>query len=322
MARRGARGHRRKRTSRFGLVTYLFARALGGGVARMPLGLALALARFAGRVAYLLDGEHCRIARGNLDAAYGESLSSAEKDRIILGAFQNLTLAVVEVIHGLRLLRPGEERRYLDIRGEAGVQEAASMGKGIIMVSGHIGNWELMAAAARHIGYPVHGIVAPRRNPRLERYIIQVRQTLGQKIMPKKGALRQSLQILHRGGVLAMMIDQNQRKDGIFVDFFGRKASTVRSAALLSRKTGAAIVPFFDRRLPGKLLHRVVFQEPISPVRTSDSERDVRQMTEEFTRRLEAVVRETPEQWLWLHRRWRTRPPEEGKVPSANLAEA
>lgn len=322
MSKKRRRRRRRWMAGPLGLVPYVLARCSVWVIAGMPLGLCLSLARLGGGIAYHLDWKHYRIARENLDAAYGDSISSEEKDRIILGSYRNLTQNAVEVIHAARLIRPGAEEPYIEVLGAEPVRRVAAEGKGIVFVSGHIGNWELLALAVRKAGMAVHAVATPRRNPWLDDYIVRLRGLLGAEVMMKKGAVRGSVELLREGRVMGMLVDQNQRRGGIFVEFFGREAATVRAAALLSRRTGAPIIPMFDRRLPGILRHRIRFLDPIRPVRTTDAEGDVRRMTEAYTRCLEEAIREAPDQWLWLHRRWRTRPPEEGKVPRTSLAGA
>ncbi|MCZ6602495.1 MAG: lysophospholipid acyltransferase family protein [Planctomycetota bacterium] len=305
-----------------GIPVYLIVRFLGAIIGWMPLGLSLASARAAAWVAYHLDRRHHRIATENLMHAYGDSLSAEERERIILGAYQNLTLNVVEIIQVLRRLRPGEEGRYFELSGEEHPAKVLSAGKGIVLLSGHLGNWEMLSAVARMTNIPIHGVVQPRANPWLEQYLLRVRRSLGAEIVMKKGAVRASIDVLREGKAVGMLVDQNQRRDGIFVDFFGRKASTVRAAALLARRAGAPIVVVYVRRLPGNLRYLVRFLEPIPSVRTSSSAKDIQKMTEQFTNQLEGAIRECPDQWLWLHRRWRTRPPEEKAAPTADLAEA
>ena len=323
MAHRSKKRRRRRKPPRFAFLTYLLLRAGAGIISWIPTGISLPLARLCGRVGYHLDGKHRRIARDNVEAAYGDSITPEEKDRIVLGSFQNLTLNVVEMIHAIRLVRRGRDGSILDIQGRENVRERLSSGRGVICAAGHLSNWELLAISMQQMGYDAYTIAATQRNPYIDRLVEQARLILGNRAIPKKGALRRCIEVLREGCSLGILMDQNQRREGIFVEFFGRKASTIRAVALLSRKTGAPIVTVILQRMPGKIRHRIEFQKPILPIRTDDPEEDVLRMTEEVTGRLEAAIRAHPDQWLWLHRRWRTRPPEEGgKVAKPSLARA
>ena len=128
------------------------------------------------------------------------------------------------------------------------------------------------------------------------------------------------MRCLRRGGFLGLLVDQNQAEGGVFVDFFGQKASTLRAPAALQRRTGAPIVTGYTRRV-GLLRYRIRIDPPIPAEPSDDAEADVLRVTQEVTRRIETYVRETPGQWLWLHRRWRTRPPEEGDGGPGGVAD-
>jgi KDO2-lipid IV(A) lauroyltransferase len=290
---------------------YLFVRLSVGVVSNLPQRWTLAVARAGGWIAWRLDARHRAIGRENLDRAFGDTLSTEEKDGIILGCYRNITQSAVEIIHMRRFVRQGREREFLEIEGEAQIRKALDASGAAIFVSGHMGNWEMLPIGARLAGAPLHSIATPRRNPRLEAYIVRVRESLGQRIVLKRGAFGEAMRFLREGKSIGVLIDQNQRRAGIFVDFFGRKASTTHGPALLARRSGAPIVPTWIQRLPGTNRHRQIFGEPILPDAKADAKKDIRRMTQEYTTRFEERIRETPELWLWVHRRWRTRPPEE-----------
>ena len=138
-----------------------------------------------------------------------------------------------------------------------------------------------------------------------------MREPLGQTIVLKTGAFREAMRLLLEGKSIGVLIDQNQRKAGVFVNFFRRRASTTHGPALLATRSGVPIFPICIQRLPGANRHRQIFGEPIRSDAKADARKDVLRMTQEDTTWFEERIRETPELWLWVHRRWKTRPPEE-----------
>ena len=292
---------------------YLFVRASIGVVSIFPQRWILAAARAGAWMAWRLDPRHRAIGRQNLDHAFGDTLTAERKDGIVLGCYQNITQIPVEILHMRRLVRQGRQRESLEIEGETHIRKALEASGAAIFVSGHMGNWEMMPIGTGLAGAPVHSIATPRRNPRLEAYIVRVRESLGQRIVLKRGAFTETMRFLREGKSIGVLIDQNQRRAGVFVDFFGRKASTTHGPALLARRSGVPIVPSCIRRLPGTNRHRQVFGEPILPDDKADASKDVLRMTQEYTTWFEERIRETPELWLWVHRRWKTRPREESE---------
>lgn len=178
-----------------------------------------------------------------------------------------------------------------------------------LMLTAHLGNWEYLSAAARLAGYPLSIVVRPLDSPALDALAETMRRKMGVELIDKRGALRPVLEALRRGRLVGVLLDQNAaRREGVFVPFFGRAASTSRSLALLSIRTGAPIVPIFiAREAPGR--HRVVIEPPLPRPAVNDAEQAVVELTARCNQAIEAAIRKTPEQWLWAHDRWRTRPP-------------
>jgi KDO2-lipid IV(A) lauroyltransferase len=179
-----------------------------------------------------------------------------------------------------------------------------------LVLTAHLGNWEYLAAAPCLTGYPGAIVIRPLDSPALDRLAEDARRKTGIALIDKRGALRPVLQALRRGGMVGILLDQNAtRREGVFVPFFGRLASTSRSLALLALRTETPIVPMFIRR-EGAGRHRVTIEPPVAPPpATLDLETAVVELTARCTDRIEAAIRRTPEQWLWTHDRWRTRPP-------------
>lgn len=177
-----------------------------------------------------------------------------------------------------------------------------------LVLSAHLGNWELLAAAHRVAGYPLAVVVRPLDVPWLNALAVRFRQKAGVELIAKRGALRPVLRALEAGRLVAVLLDQNaSRSDGLFVPFFGRLASTSRSLAVLSLRTGTPIVPIFIRREAGHR-HRVSIHPPLADVPDGPLEARVAAVTARCAEAIEAAIRAMPDQWLWMHNRWRTRP--------------
>ncbi len=186
----------------------------------------------------------------------------------------------------------------------------ASHGRALLLTA-HLGNWELLTLANRLLGYPLTVVVRPLDSAVMNAAAERLRRKTGVEIIAKRDALRPILAALRDGRVVGILLDQNaSRREGVFVPFFGRAASTSRGLAVLAVRTGTPVVPVFIRREgPGR--HRVVIRPAVGVPETSDVESAITELTARCTAAIEAAVRETPEQWLWLHDRWRTRPPGE-----------
>jgi KDO2-lipid IV(A) lauroyltransferase len=177
------------------------------------------------------------------------------------------------------------------------------------MLTAHLGNWEYLTAAHRLIGHPLAVVVRPLDSPVLDEVAAALRRKTGAELIDKRGALRPVLEALRRGRMVGILLDQNAtRREGVFVPFFGHAASTSRSVALLALRTGTPIVPIFIQR-EGVGRHRVIVEPPLPLPPSNDLEGAIVELTALCTQAIEAAVRRTPEQWLWSHDRWRTRPP-------------
>ena len=187
-----------------------------------------------------------------------------------------------------------------------------------MLFTGHIGAWELSSFALSLFGHPLSFLVRRIDNPKIEVMIDRARTCRGNRTIGKRSAAREMLAILRAGETLGILVDLNTLdREGIFVDFFGRPASTTFMVAKLALRTGAAVLPVFapwDRKR-GRFLLKV--DPPLSIERTGDEEEDVRRLTQQYTRIVEDYVRRYPDQWLWIHRRWKTRPEGEPEIYSS-----
>ena len=288
---------------------YWLAKSLIFGLGILPRSTAVAIGRMLGYVAYLLPGKLRRTGERNLELAFPE-LSSVERQKILRGCFDNLGRLLGEFSQLPRVTT--EELRELieyDKVGLAHLREAEKNKRGIIFLTGHIGAWEILSFGWSALEYPISFLVRPIDNTRVESMIEAIRTRFGNKAIDKKSAARQALRVLREGGTLGILSDLNsQPHEGVFVPFFGKLACTTAGIATLALKTDAVVIP--TCAVWSKERKRYFFHgdPPIELVRTGDHEKDVELNTARFAAAVERMVRLYPEQWLWIHKRWKTRP--------------
>jgi KDO2-lipid IV(A) lauroyltransferase len=286
---------------------YAAARTVLTGLRWLPRPLAAATGRGLGRLAYRVRGRLQRTGLRNLELAFPE-LSAAERARILRGCFINLGRLLGEVSHFPRAT-PESLQRIIECEGLENLEAAQARGRGVILFTGHLGAWELSSFALSAFGYPVNFLVRRIDNPRVEQLIEKMRTRFGNRSIDKRSAARQMLRTLHAGQTLGILVDLNtQPHEGIFVDFFGIPASTTVGLASIALRTEASILPTFvpwDEKRQRFLLR---IDPPLEITPTGDEREDVRQLTAQFTSVVEKYVRRYPDQWLWIHKRWNTRP--------------
>ncbi|HET6466651.1 MAG TPA: lysophospholipid acyltransferase family protein [Nitrospiria bacterium] len=271
----------------------------------IPWNMGLALGGGLGAAAYLFLVKERRRTLKHLQLALGQERSPEEQRRIARESFQNLGRTFFEVLNLDRLTRDGLDR-LVRVDGEEALKAAAANGRGVLFITAHIGNWELMARAVA-MRYPLAVVAAPIYDRRVEKVMIGLRATHGIEtlVRSRPGYLKRLIAMLRRGGIVGLLIDQDTKTDGVFVPFFHREAFTPTGAASLAYRTGASVVVGFIIR-EGRERHRITIDGPLDLSRTDDIERDVLEQTARFTKMIEEQVRATPEQWIWMHRRWRT----------------
>lgn len=301
---------RLKRFLRYGLI-----RALVFLVSLLPLRWALRVGAGAGALGFRFAGSARRKALEGLAIAFPE-LSEAERLALARRNFSHLGACAAEICCYRQIDRDIESWVELPEADRKLLADAMAEGKGVIFVSGHVGNFELLARRLAKEGYPSQTIAAETSDPRTTAFIERVRLSGGVKTVwrGRDGAARVLLRALHKGELLGMLIDQDTRVQGVFVDFFGRKAHTPRAAADLALRTGAALVCGFIARQPDGR-HRLAL-ERIAALPTGDREADVVRVTQALTDAIEAAIRRQPHAWVWMHPRWKTRPPSPDPAPN------
>ncbi|MBI2461414.1 MAG: lysophospholipid acyltransferase family protein [Candidatus Rokubacteria bacterium] len=284
--------------------------AVAKGVGRLPPATADRLGRGLGALAYRCLGRRRAIALQNLAIAFGDRAPGELRD-LARRSFQHLGVTAAECCR-LFFGPPGLLLGRVQVEGLPHLKAAMAQERGALLLSAHFGNWELLAAAHVLTGYPLSVVIRPLDSPALEAVLARCREGVGLQLIPKREALRGVVTALARGGMVGVLLDQNATlHEGVFVPFFGRLASTSKGLALLAQKTGAPVVPVLIRREPDGT-HRVTVDPPVPLQQSGDREADVLANTAAFTRIIERHVLAHPEQWFWVHRRWKTRPPDEG----------
>ncbi len=286
---------------------YFAARTILGAFGLLPRRVAVTAGLGMGRIAHAFGGRLRRAGTRNLEIAFPE-MSAQERERVLRGCFANLGRLLGEFSQ-FADATPEDVTRLIECEGLEHLEAAEARGKGVILFTGHLGAWELTSLALSALGHRVDFLARRIDNPKVEEIIEQTRTRFGNRSIDKRAAARPMLRTLNSGGTLGILIDLNTHPhEGVFVDFFGTPASTTTSLATLALRTGATVLPVFapwdEKR--GRFLLRV--EPPVSITQTGEQEEDVRALTAEVTAVVEKYVRQFPEQWLWIHKRWNTRP--------------
>jgi Kdo2-lipid IVA lauroyltransferase/acyltransferase len=267
----------------------------------------------AADLAYIFDSRHRKVAEENLSRVFAGEFDSERVKKTARGVFRSFFRVAAE----LALLPDMIEKRGLDevisVTGEEHVRSAFAGGNGVIVYSAHLGNWEAIAAVGEPLGMKLHSVGRALDNPYLDRLLVRHRSRYARSIVPKENGLRRIVQLLRDGCGVAMLLDQHAGRDGIMVDFLGRPAATFRAPAEIAWKFGLPILGGFGIRIDGAPRFRLEFQEPLWPDRNQPRDEEVRRLTQAMSDRIGEYVRRYPDQWNWLHRRWR-----EGKVAESH----
>ncbi len=313
---RARRVRRLRATSRLRLrAEYVVLRAVIGFLGALPLGVALRVGEAVLWLVYLLAVPLRRVGMTNLAIAFPDR-PVAERRRILRASMLNLGRMVAELAH-LPTLTDAQLREMVRFEDEPWWREAIGWERptGVLILSGHFGNWELLVYAHGRRGHPVTMVHRPMHNPLLDRWLNRVRAGAGTRLVRKHHAAAEVLRALREKQLLVLPFDQNStRQLGVFVDFFGEPASTNAGIARIGLRADAPVVPAFIVR-QGRSARHLVYVLPIMDLEnTGDPRADVVRNTARLSAVFEDMVRRFPEQWLWVHRRWKTRPPGGAKI--------
>ncbi|HEU5237049.1 MAG TPA: lysophospholipid acyltransferase family protein [Pyrinomonadaceae bacterium] len=295
---------------------YWLARLLLAFFAALPLPIAMRLGSALAGLGRLFPRLR-RTAESNLKLAFPE-ISELERQRLMRGCFENLGRLLAIFSHFTKS-NPAPLEQLIQAEGLehliAAKSHAKSRGRGIILYTGHIGAWELTSFGLSMLGHPFNFLVRRIDNPKIEELIDRARMHRGNRTINKRSAAREMLQILQTGGILGLLVDLNALdREGIFVDFFNVPASTTFIVAKLALRTGAEVLPVFAPWDKSHQKIRLTVGQPVTFEPTNNQEENVRRLTQSFTRVVEDCIRRYPDQWLWIHRRWKTRPAGESEI--------
>lgn len=276
-----------------------------------PIHVNLRTARWLGFIWYRLMRRHRERAKEHLRFAFGSTISARQADRIARKSMEQMAMMAVEVLFTPRLVNEWTWPRYIRLKDLREALEILLDHRGAILLTGHYGNWELLGFTLAALGFEMTAVMRPLDNPYLNEYLMAQRQKRGLQLLYKKGATRSAEDILNDGGMLCFIADQNAGHKGLFVDFFGRPASTYKSIGLLAIRHQVPILIGYARRTSRRFEYEIGVQRIIRPAEWQGRDDELTWITQEYTRAIEAFVREAPEQYLWIHRRWKSRPPNE-----------
>ena len=307
---------RKKSATRIWL-EYIPVRVLFAILGMLPRAMALRVGESIGHLAYLLAGGLRRVAHRNLEIAFPEK-TAEERKAIARGSFENLGRLLGELTQFPRATRESLaeaiEFEFESEESKASAErtwydEERSKGRGMLLLGPHLGNWEIGVFAYSALRDELNYLARPLDNPLIEEFTVRLRTRFGNRPIDKNSSVLKVMEILRGGGILGVLPDVNVLgRDGVFVPFFGTLASTTSGVAMIAARTNAIIVPMYcvwDRK---KKKYRVQYGKMIEHVNTGKRHDDVAATTAAFTAEMEKFIRAYPDQWLWIHKRWKTRP--------------
>jgi KDO2-lipid IV(A) lauroyltransferase len=289
---------------------YLGLRLVMGALGTLPLAVAMRLAAGVAALGIRVAGRVRRIGLRNLAIAFPEK-SEAERMAILLGSYRNLGRMAAECAHLAEMTAANVRATVTPDDGPIWTNEIKPHleKQGVLILTGHFGNWEMCAYAYGLLGNPVTLVHQTIKNPLVDDYVERMRSGGGTRLFRKQEAARSVLRALKERKLVVLPLDQNQsRRTGIFVDFFGLPANTNDGLARIALRTGAPIYPAFLLRDGASARHRIVFLPRVEIASMADRDSAARELTQRCTAVLESMIRQHPDHWLWTHKRWRTRP--------------
>jgi Kdo2-lipid IVA lauroyltransferase/acyltransferase len=282
-------------------------------VSLAPRAFAMRAGQAVGALACAVLPHLRRHAEVNLRLAFPD-LDEGERRRIRRGVFRNLGRLLGEVSQFPRLDRKNISS-IVAYEGLENYLSAVAEGRGVILLTGHIGAWELSVYAHSIYGHPMSFLARRVDNPLVERLAESYRARYGNRSIDKIGSVREVLKTLKSGGVVGILADLNaSREEGVFCDFFGVEACATAGVATLALRTGAVVLPGYLIWDEKARIHRLHFEPPVETIDTGNQKEDVIANTARYAKVLESIIRRHPDQWLWIHRRWRTRPEGEPEI--------
>jgi KDO2-lipid IV(A) lauroyltransferase len=267
----------------------------------------LRTACFLGRLLWKFYNRGRKRALDNLRASFPEK-SEQWIQQIGRRSFEHIVMLTIDVLFTPRLVKKNNWREYSRYKNVERVKWLMMEGRGLLLVGAHYGNFEIIGYLLGLFGFRTYGIARPLDNKFINKYLYGVRERVGQKIIDKKGAAELMEEIASTGATLCFIADQDAGRKGIFVDFFGRKASTYKSIGLIAITRNIPIVVGYSRRADNRFYFELGVNRIIFPEEWEEKENPLEWITTEYTKAIEEFIREDPSQYWWLHRRWKHRP--------------
>ena len=302
------------KTGPLAYLIYIAVRSALALIQVLPIEWTLRVARVLARGWPLIMPRHRDRAIKHLEESFPNGEYTHEEiERIARRSLVHVTMFAVEVACAPRLLSPASWPRYIRPVNFDETLKLLLGGRGLVVVTGHYGHFEMTAYLLACLGFDIVAVMRPLDNEYLNRFVVESRRAHGLELLVKKDVARQAEALLAAGRPLGFVADQNAGRKGLFVDFFGRPASTYKSIGLLAMATDVPIVVGYARRRGHGFQYDVGIQRVIHPHEWKDKDDPLRWITQTYTAEIEAFVREEPEQYLWIHRRWKTQPPPLGR---------
>ena len=286
-------------------VAYILVRALNKILSVVPISASLWLGRRIGDVVFFFNKDRRLVAYANLKAAFGAEKTPQELRRITKNVYRNMVQTFVEVVNLTKINRKYVDK-YIEVIKMDRIRNAATSGRGTILLTAHFGDWELSSLVSSVVGFPILVLVREQKMQRLNELLNQLRESNGCKVIRKGMDVKNILKALRGNNIVGILSDQDAGKNGMFVDFFGRPTSYHTGPFEIAKHTGSLILPNFIVRTGGPY-HKVYLEEYID-FRKTQSPDDIKENLQKFAKLLESYVRKYPDQWLWLHKRWKSTP--------------
>ena len=286
---------------------YLAGRSVAAAVGVFDIDTNLRTAVWFGKLLHLLDAKHRDRCRQHIRIAYPD-WSGAQVEKCVEGALVHLAQLAFETVQTPRALNDGNWTSRADLSNLAPALEVMNAGRPCLLMTGHLGNWEVLGSLMALLGYRFHPIARPLDNPLLNDWVMGLREDRGLRIITKFDSSEEMMRVLRANGTLSFLADQNAGEKAIWVPWFGRLASTYKSIALLAMRYRAPIVCGYAHRTGPKFHFEVGCDEVIHPEEWEGRGDAIYYITARYTRAIENMVRRRPEQYFWMHRRWKTRP--------------
>jgi KDO2-lipid IV(A) lauroyltransferase len=259
-------------------------------------------------IVYKADARHRRIAMENLRQAFPGWYTDEQLDRIVRAVFRHFCGLIIEMVLIPRKMHIKNHKRHLIPVNEKELLKIVLDNRPVLLLTGHFGNWELAGYGLGFWGFRTYGVARSLDNPHLDRFLRRFRERTGQALLSKKGEFDRMTEVLATGGILGTLADQDAGQRGLFVDFFGRSASTHKAIALMALEQRVPILVTGTYKIAEPLCYKIVIQDVIFPEDYTDRSDAIKAITQRFTSSLEQLIRQAPEQYFWVHNRWKHQP--------------